>query len=266
MEFLKLCQQILKEPIKTIENFRWVTDVTPFSSISTPLIASFSYLFIIYLLQNFMKNRKEIKLHSFALFHNLFLSLLSLVMFCGVIYYPVYIGFTKGFYDMCCTDHDNGYTHFWYYVFYLSKVYEFVDTFIQVLRKKQLIFLHVYHHFITFWLCWVNLRERTGVQWADISANCFVHIVMYFYYFQCERKISPWWKKYITVVQIIQFVFDITFHLIWHYYHSVTGGDCSGTIAGTWFSNFVILSFLVLFLDFFIKSYTSKRSITKKTE
>ncbi len=46
---------------------------------------------------------------------------------------------------------------FWSYVFYLSKYYEWLDTVFLALKKKHLSFLHTYHHFITLWICWIQL-------------------------------------------------------------------------------------------------------------
>ncbi|MCO5560317.1 hypothetical protein L7F22_013929 [Adiantum nelumboides] len=48
----------------------------------------------------------------------------------------------------------SGPVFFWSYVFYLSKFYELLDTFIMILKRRPLTFLHVFHHAIVvfFWL------------------------------------------------------------------------------------------------------------------
>ncbi|KAM9994204.1 hypothetical protein ACTFIZ_005525 [Dictyostelium cf. discoideum] len=261
-------QDFSKDPIGTIDRFRWKNDVTPFSNILFPIVCSFGYLALIYGLQIFMKNKKEIKLHGFAMFHNLFLCLLSLLMFLGIVIPMAKYSFPQGLYNTICKPIDSGLVQFSYYIFYLSKVYEFIDTIIQVLRKKSLLFLHVWHHFITLWLVWANLKYDTGCQWVDISANCFVHIVMYFYYFQTERGINPWWKKHITTCQIIQFIVDMSSHIAWHFYDTQGNHNpnyCSGTWQTSAFSDFVILSFLGLFIQFFVNAYNKKSSTKKKT-
>jgi elongation of very long chain fatty acids protein 4 len=48
------------------------------------------------------------------------------------------------------------------WLFYVSKVFDFFDTFFIILGKKwhQLSFLHVYHHLTIFLVYWMNVRPR----------------------------------------------------------------------------------------------------------
>lgn len=45
----------------------------------------------------------------------------------------------------------------WACFFVLSKIFEFFDTILKILLKKDFIFLHWYHHLATAWLCWLSL-------------------------------------------------------------------------------------------------------------
>lgn len=101
-----------------------------------------------------------------------------------------------------------------HYAYFINKILDLLDTVFFVLRKsyKQITFLHVYHHVMMVLVCHLIMRfYGTGGHFNSVGMiNSFVHTVMYFYYFLSARypgvKVSLWWKKYITLIQLIQFV------------------------------------------------------------
>ena len=46
---------------------------------------------------------------------------------------------------------------------YLVKWYELSDTLFLILRKREIIFLHWYHHAATLLLCWIQLDQHSTV-------------------------------------------------------------------------------------------------------
>ena len=76
----------------------------------------------------------------------------------------------------------------------------------------QVTLLHVYHHAIMPIYSYMHVRWLPGGH--EILAgyiNFGVHIVMYSYYFLSALgpRVQPylWWKKYLTALQLVQFVF-----------------------------------------------------------
>ena len=68
------------------------------------------------------------------------------------------------------------------WLFYASKVLDFVDTFFIVIGKKwkQLSFLHVYHHTTIFLFYWLNLHVNyDGDIYLTIVLNGAIHTIMY---------------------------------------------------------------------------------------
>lgn len=98
--------------------------------------------------------------------------------------------------------------------YFMNKILDLLDTVFFVLRKsyKQITVLHVYHHLMMVIGCYLVLRfYGTGGHVNSLGmVNSFVHTVMYFYYFLSALypgiKASIWWKKYITITQLVQFV------------------------------------------------------------
>jgi len=92
------------------------------------------------------------------------------------------------------------------YYFYLSKYWEFFDTFLLHLNGKTPIFLQKYHHIgavICWHLCYVYKVD--GI-WIPSMVNAFVHTIMYAYYLGTLLKINQLRiiRPYLTQLQLVQ--------------------------------------------------------------
>jgi hypothetical protein len=148
------------------------------------------------------------------------------------------------------------------WIFYASKVLEFGDTFIMVLRKsfRQITFLHVYHHVTIFVIWWITTQHGPGGDaYFCVILNSTVHVVMYSYYLSVSLGVPlNFIKKYITMMQMTQFVlmminatYNIIFPSGYPYYLAVLLEVYMWTL-------------LALFYNFYRKSYSENKSASKK--
>lgn len=213
-----------------------------------------------------METRKPLVISRFLFLHNMTLCLASL--FLGTwLTYTLASAFIKGLtpHELVCskTIYDNGHMHMIYYLNMIFKVWEFVDTFLLALRKKNVAFLHAYHHGATLILTWNQMMEHSAPQWVPIVINLWVHVIMYYYYAMAALRIRIWWKKYLTSFQIAQFVIDVT--IISYAYATFirSGFDtnvCYGTTRGALVGLGILMSYLLLFIRFYVNTYTAKKT------
>jgi GNS1/SUR4 family len=100
----------------------------------------------------------------------------------------------------------------WSTIFYISKYYEFVDTWILILKGKPASFLQVYHHTGIAFIMWAAVASQSSWLLFAVLLNSLIHTLMYTYFF--VKTISPRTEikaaKYLTMAQITQFFVGIT--------------------------------------------------------
>lgn len=138
------------------------------------------------------------------------------------------------------------------WVFYLSKILDFFDTFFIVARGSwaQFSFLHIYHHISIYLVYWLNVNSGfDGDIYFTIVLNSFVHFVMYSYYFMSLIGKPLKNKQIITQLQMLQFI-CMNAQAI---YIMVMG--CPFPFNITAFYLVYIISLLFLFGQFYVRSF-----------
>ncbi|KAK5081043.1 Fatty acyl-CoA elongase/Polyunsaturated fatty acid specific elongation enzyme [Lithohypha guttulata] len=256
------------------QDFRFEEGSTPISTTKAVLSWIATYYVVIFGGRALMANRPAFKLHTAFIIHNFYLTAISgalLVLFLQQIVPSIW---NNGLYDNVCGV--SGWTKplvVLYYLNYLTKYLELLDTVFLVLKKKPLTLLHTYHHGATALLCYTQLVGQTSVSWVPITLNLTVHVVMYWYYYQSARGVRVWWKQYITMLQISQFVLDLGFIYFACYNYAVstyapslphvgTCGDPKQELAAAT-GCAIISSYLFLFIGFYLSTY-KKPAAAKK--
>ncbi|KAL2010684.1 hypothetical protein VTN00DRAFT_6491 [Thermoascus crustaceus] len=245
--------------------FKFVEGVTPMSTFKETAAALITYYIIIFGGREVMKNFPALKLNGLFMIHNFYLTAISAILLALFIEQLLPTLWRHGIFFAIC-DHNGGWTPplvVLYYLNYLTKYLELLDTVFLFLKKKPLTFLHTYHHGATALLCYTQLIGLTAVSWVPITLNLTVHVVMYWYYFQSARGIRIWWKEWITRLQIIQFVIDLGFVYFASYtYFASTyfpwapnAGKCAGEEFAAFAGIAILSSYLLLFISFYFATY-----------
>lgn len=148
-----------------------------------------------------------------------------------------------------------------------GKLMEFVDTMLYLAIGTPLLLLHFWHHATTAIVVEIGRHAFIGAPLLII--NNAIHIVMYTYYslsyFKSLRKILTSIKIFITVSQIIQFIFviymDITTWLPHnsHYRNLIYFDSSPYSPIYDLYVFLIITSYLVLFVKFFVDTYLGKK-------
>ncbi|KAG8224018.1 hypothetical protein J437_LFUL001095 [Ladona fulva] len=270
----------------------WFLMDSPFPTVA---ICLFYLYFVTRLGPRLMKNREAFKLRPLLLLYNGFQVYFSCWMFkeVGALWLTLYVRST--FYSHCIARSSNTLKHIlqpfqgllsgWWgnyslkcqpvdysnnptamrmanavWWFYFSKFTELSDTVFFVLRKKNdhITVLHLIHHGGIPIATWFGTKFVPGGHSTFCGMlNTFVHAVMYSYYFISALK--PKWKgylkfkKWVTLLQIAQFV------LIMAHALQLLVVECDYPRSFVWFISFHGLLFLILFSNFYLRTYAGSK-------
>ncbi|CAN8027081.1 hypothetical protein HPB47_022107 [Ixodes persulcatus] len=227
-----------------------------------PLIISYLY-FVKVIGPRWMKDREPFQIVNLIRLYNLVMVVLN-ARFLYIVLVNTYL--PPGRYSLFCQGitgyMDENLTYYyksgWWYV--AVRYADFLDTVFFVLRKKftHITHLHVIHHTVVAvnaWF-WVTFAPE-GQPALGLAINAFVHVVMYAYYFLATLGPSVrrylWWKKYLTTMQIVQFVIFMVHMSI------PLVVDCGFPKYLIHIANAQTLLILCLFVNFYIKSYWMRR-------
>lgn len=221
-----------------------------------------AYLVGVGILMGIMKTQSSpFSLYAYRIAHNFVMCAVSFYMFAEI----MRLGLTQGFFKELDRTTDSLPMAHVIWVFYISKVFEFNDTLIMILRQKysQVTVLHVYHHWSVTLMWFLNCRIYPGTFAATAAAfNSFIHVLMYLYYGVSTymqgadgagSRWNPWWKKYLTQLQLIQFTYMIGLGIWLTFY-----GDPRYRVLGS-FNGLYAVTLYALFWNFYSKSYTKKK-------
>ena len=103
------------------------------------------YFVTLRVLKSWMRSQKAMELRLFVTLHSAFLTLVSFLLLSGFIVILTEKAYQYTPWEMICSHafHDDGRLQTLYYLNYLVKWYELLDTIILVLRKKEVISVSV---------------------------------------------------------------------------------------------------------------------------
>ena len=234
-------------------------------------------LYVLFLVfgTRFMKTRSAFPLKSAFAYWNLFLSVFSFYGVTRTVPHLLYRIATEDFEDTVCKSAHVGYgggtAGLAVQIFILSKIPELLDTVFLILLKKEVIFLHWYHHITVLLYCWNSYVTESGAGLWFVAMNYSVHSIMYFYfYLQTTGQAPKWLTKHaymITVFQILQMLMGTSIVLACVYFNYAglskgpytykysKGDKCSNTDSNLLAGGVMYASYLFLFVAFAFRRF-----------
>jgi hypothetical protein len=224
-----------------------------------PIVISIAYVIMLFGGQYIMKKREEVKLYWTLIGWNILQSLFSYAVAYyfwidgGALATIRALGFFKGMsYESCTLVSE--YSNTWVYFFCLSKIPDMIDTFLLVIRKRQVILLHWYHHISVMLFCWVAWGYRIENGGLFAGMNAVIHSIMYTYYTIASTgvRFPNVMRSMVTMLQIVQMVLGTCISI-----HNIV--MCNFDPMVQYAGLFMYISYLLLFLQFFYVQYIAPK-------
>lgn len=193
-------------------------------------------------------------LKIFCLIHNGLLCVFSWLVFINV--FPEILSQLHDWESFACSPMSQN-ELYWSYLFYMSKIWEFIDTWIILYKGRKPSTLQVYHHMGAVFACWSQVIVGGKSFWIFVCWNSFIHTVMYAYYCFTTLGYRFKFKFVITILQLTQFVAgqSIGYYQYFSYSHCYRNNDF-----WVWIFNTVYVWPLVaLFGQFYCRTYMQKK-------
>ncbi|NXE94751.1 ELOV6 protein, partial [Menura novaehollandiae] len=229
-------------------------------------IISSIYLILVFGIQHFMKERKPYHLRVPLTLWSLSLTLFSVFAASRIWKQMAFLLLTKGFKKSVCSKsfYIQPVSKLWVYLFSLSKFIELGDTLFIVLRKKKLIFVHWYHHLCTMILSWYGYKTMAaGIGWTS-ALNLSIHGLTYLYYTVTATgiRVPSSLAMIVTTSQMVQMSGFIIINIFVFFWNDDKVCHIDWTLF--YLSFFLFISLLVLFCNFFKKTYLSGTQKSKR--
>lgn len=224
-------------------------------------------MLVIYFLQKHMSSRPAFDLKYASAIWNGFLAVFSMIYILRLIPSLFSQLSHHSFYRVLCDKPlfvNSPQLVFWGTMFLFSKVWELGDTLMIVLRKRNLKFIHWYHHVMTLiTISYGAFREAIHAS-VFCYFNAVVHLFMYSYFAikSMGIKIPIRIAMLITAIQISQMVFGVLISF-WVFWLIGNGYHCDSPTDSVIVIFFTYVSYVILFSYFFYDNYM-KASVSHK--
>lgn len=190
--------------------------------------------------------------------HNIGLSMLSLIMLGGILYGSLDANKFESLDDLICKPYDkeiNSWliTEISVELFLWSKYWEWLDTLFLHLSGKPISWLQYTHHMSTAILTHLNIRDEVCTYaFILMGLNCLVHVFMY-WYFAYPKGVLYRVRKLITQSQIVQHVICFCATVYSYVY------NCKQNRYANESAILLYLMYLIFFSVFYANTYYKKK-------